>query len=592
MPAPFDPKRDWEALHRQIAGLGEQSSRKSYYPELQKRLQELLQEVERRKRVENELHLQATILEEEVAQRQNAEELASMERDNARAFFEAAPVGMMIIDESCRVIDANRSMEAITGKKAPELIDFVPGQVFECMFTSPVNRECGHSPECDVCSLRRMVRNVMNSRQPRYGSEISLMRRGADGHEETLLLKVSMEPIHVSGKPCAILAAEDITGQRRIEEELQRSHKIESLGVLAGGIAHDFNNLLTGVMGNLSLALLKSDSNSVTMPLKRALQATERATDLTRQLLTFAKGGAPVKQLASVVDIVKDSAEFALRGADVACQISASDDVWPAEVDVGQLSQVINNLVINADQAMPGGGTLRIAIENCELGAPTHKLPAGRYIHITIADEGVGIPRECLARIFDPYFTTKQTGSGLGLASVHSIITRHGGQIDVASEAGVGTEFSLYLPASDIKPDSQRQMSGGIPAGSGRILVMDDEDYIRAMTSEMLEILGYESVVCANGHQACELYEQALRSGRPFSAVIMDLTIPGGMGGVEAIARLRQLDPAVRGIVASGYSNDPIVASHGDFGFIAAMPKPYTMKKLAEVLQEVIARRD
>ncbi|MBJ6723350.1 hybrid sensor histidine kinase/response regulator [Geomesophilobacter sediminis] len=582
----FDPRVDWEALHSQIARLGEQSTRKSYYPLLQKRLHELEEEIRHRLVLEQELFMNNTMLEEEIAHRQTAEALASTERDNARAIFEAAPVGMLIVDQEVRVLDANRALEAITRRPSGGLSGGSPGAAFGCAFFDSEGC-CGETQHCGECRLRQLVCEVMQSRRGCYGIELSLIRRQGE-RRETLWLKTSVEPITVSGGACAIIAVEDITEHRRMQEEMLRNHKLESLGVLAGGIAHDFNNLLTGVIANLSMAVAKGEADNSSL-IKRALQSAEGARELTRQLLTFAKGGAPVKQLVSIADIVKDSAEFALRGAKVACRFHIAEGVWDAEVDVGQLSQVISNLVINADQAMPAGGIIRIAIGNQEFTAPAHHLPAGRYVCISVADEGVGIPPECINRIFDPYFTTKETGTGLGLAMVHSIVTRHGGQIEIASGPLCGSTFTVYLPASDrsvavvaAAPDRQ------IRTGRGRVLVMDDEPIIREVAEEMLEMLGYQCCTCNDGEQAIELYRAALANDEPFAAVIMDLTIAGGMGGVEAIARIRALDPAVRAIVSSGYNSDPIVGSHKEYGFKAAVPKPFTMAAMAEALAEVI----
>lgn len=589
MRRPFDPDSDRETLHKRIIGLGEQSSRKSYYPELQKHIEELGAEIGRREIIENELHLKTRMLEDEIAYRQRAEEEAGQERDNFRSIFESAPVGMMLINENCRVMDANRVLAGICGKPVESLFNKVPGQIFECAYTTQDSLECGHASECDDCRLREMVRGVVKSRKGLYGIELHHIRRKGSSAEQ-LWLKISIEPITVSGQPCAIIAVGDVTAQRQLEDELLRTRKLDSLGVLAGGIAHDFNNLLTGIMGNLSVALMRcGDNQQIATPVERALQASERATDLTRQLLTFAKGGAPVKQLASLAGIVRESAEFALRGADVAVEFSIPEDLWSAEVDVGQINQVISNLVINADQAMPGGGQLRIVAENLE----TPELPnlpilqAGRYIRITIADQGVGIPSDCLERIFDPYYTTKQHGNGLGLATVHSIINRHGGGIKVVSEISRGTIFTIWLPASDRTLDPGTQMSGIVPIGKGKILVMDDEAIIRELTQDMLDMLGYECVTCGDGQLAYELYSQALESGVPFKAVILDLTIPGGMGGVETMARIRNRDPAALGIVASGYSNDQIIASFCDYGFAAAVPKPFSIQQLSAALAAI-----
>lgn len=591
MPQHFDPKRDWESLRNQIAGLGEHSFRKSYYPELQKRLLELEEEVRHRKEVEVELQLKNTLLEEEIAQRQLAEMAASVERDNVRAIFEAAPIGMMILNESCRVVDANRTMETICGKNAQELLGLVPGQVFQCAHTAPDSRGCGHARECDECALREMVQAVMKAHEARYGIEMQLLRRDGEAIRNTWL-KISAEPITVSGKGCAIIAVDDVTELRRIQDDLLRTSKLESLGELAGGIAHDFNNMLTAVIANLSMAILQPAREETVQRLQHALQAAERATDLTRQLLTFSKGGSPVKRLASVADIVRESAGFALRGSNVACTFDIPEDVWAAEVDGGQLSQVISNLLINADQAMPTGGIISISMENVRLTARSRTMPAGRYLKIVIADQGIGIPSEHLTRIFDPYFTTKSSGNGLGLATTHSIIARHGGCIEVTSLLGQGTTFTIYLPASDRKVEELPKRKQPLRQGTGRILAMDDENDIRKVVCKMLEVLGYECVTCKNGQEACNLYRAALEKGERFSAVIMDLTVAGGMGGVEAMAKIREMDPGARGIIASGYSGDTSFVSYRDHGFSLAISKPFTIHQLAEGLAEVLSSQE
>ncbi len=526
---------------------------------------------------------------DEIADSRLAGESPNHESDDFRGIFKSAPVGMMIVNDRCRVIDANRAMAAICGTTVDSLLNRVPGQVFECIYTTPDSLECGQAPECSACRLRETVRGVVQSRKGRYGVELLHIRRKESATEQ-LWLKISVEPITADGAACAIIAVDNITEQRRLEDELLKTRKLESLGVLAGGIAHDFNNLLTGIMGNLSVALTRTGDNQLlSTPIERALQATERAVGLTRQLLTFAKGGAPIKQLASLADIILDSAEFALRGANVAGKFSLPDDLWSAEVDVGQISQVISNLVINADQAMPGGGILQITAENMEGHPASVTLPDGRYVRITITDQGIGIPADCIDRIFDPYFTTKQQGNGLGLATVHSIIALHGGAIQVTSEPGQGTAFTLWLPASDQKLDAGVRRCGLLPTGKGKILVMDDELIIRELVTEILDLLGYECVACINGAQACELYRQALDSGSPFAAVIVDLTIPGGMGGMEAMARILDMDPTAKGIVASGYSNDPVVASYDKHGFGAAVPKPFSVRQMAEALSTIFA---
>jgi len=384
----------------------------------------------------------------------------------------------------------------------------------------------------------------------------------------------------------------DITEKKKMEEEILKAQKLESVGVLAGGIAHDFNNLLTAIMGNISLAKMCAEPATKAFDrLADAEKACERATGLTQQLLTFSKGGAPVKKTASIVQIITDSAGFMLRGSNVKCEFSLQNNLWAADVDEGQMGQVINNLIINADQAMPDGGVISVTAENVTIAdSELLPLPAGRYIRISIQDQGEGISPENMPKIFDPYFTTKERGSGLGLATVYSIIKSHQGHLDVESAEGVGTIFRLYLPASDkeIEPEEKISPEMSSRGGSGRILVMDDEEIIREIAREVLTHLGYEVVVCGDGKSALALYREALSSGNRFDAVIMDLTIQGGMGGKETMKALLGIDPLVKGIVSSGYNNDPILAHFREYGFSGMVSKPYTVRELQKTLQELV----
>ena len=383
----------------------------------------------------------------------------------------------------------------------------------------------------------------------------------------------------------------DITARRKLEEELLKAQKLESLGVLAGGLAHDFNNLLTAILGNISLAKMDArPGDGIHERLEEAERASERAQSLTQQLLTFSRGGAPVKKTLSIKDTVRDIASFALHGARSKCEFSLDDDLWSVEADEGQLSQVINNLVINADQAMPDGGTVRVSARNVAVNSHSGlPIAPGDYVMISIIDRGIGIPREHLKKVFDPYFTTKQKGSGLGLATTYSIIKRHNGHIAVESTAGAGATFHLYLPATGQVHQKEPSPAGAARSGSGRVLIMDDEDMVRDVAGKILTRLGYDVAFARDGAEAIELYSQARKAGRPFDAVIMDLTVPGGMGGRDAVKRLLEIDPAVKAIVSSGYSNDPIMAEYAEYGFCGVASKPYTIKKLSDILQQVIA---
>lgn len=411
-----------------------------------------------------------------------------------------------------------------------------------------------------------------------------------------LLLEQTASPLKDStGKVIAgVKVVRDITHRKKMEEELIRTEKLESLGLLSGGIAHDFNNLLSALLGNISLAKAYTDpAHKIYDILNEAEKASSRARDLTQQLLTFSKGGAPVKKIVSLSSLIKDSADFALRGSNARYGLTVEDDLWPAEVDEGQMGQVVNNLVINAQQSMPKGGTIRISCSNTtarEDGLPA--LKAERYVKISVEDEGIGIPRKYIDKIFDPYFTTKQKGSGLGLATAYSIIAKHEGHLTVESVPGEGTTFHIYLPASDKEVPVAGELKKKLVAGRGKILVMDDEDIIRLIVGRMLEGLGYEAEFAEHGEEAIEKYKSAEDSGRPFDAVIIDLTIRGGMGGVDCVKSLLEINPGVKAIVSSGYSEDPVMSRYKSFGFKGIIIKPYQMEDLSELLHRVLRETD
>lgn len=388
-----------------------------------------------------------------------------------------------------------------------------------------------------------------------------------------------------------VLVFRDVTDAHRLEEERQKASKLESIGMLAGAIAHDFNNMLTAIMGNISLArLYAEESKDVRNRLGDAENAIMWAKDLTQQLLTFAKGGTPVRKRCSTLGrLVQESAEFAARGSHLRCEVELEEQLWLVDIDEGQMRQVVHNLVINAQQAMPVEGEIYIKVGNALLGDARLTLPPGRYVKISCEDRGVGIAPEHLPKIFDPYFTTKQKGSGLGLATAYSIVKRHDGLILVESEVARGTVFHIYLPAADGTAQAEVAMPTPPMSGQGRILIMDDEPRIRDMLGRMLSHFGYELEFASDGAEAIQSYAEAKRRGVPFDVVIMDLMVPGGMGGKEAIKKLLDIDPLARAIVSSGYSNDPIVAEFQSFGFCEAVAKPYRHEELREVLHRVIS---
>jgi PAS domain S-box-containing protein len=391
----------------------------------------------------------------------------------------------------------------------------------------------------------------------------------------------------------AVLVVRDVTHRARLEADLLRASKLESIGVLAGGIAHDFNNLLSIVMGNLSLAAMECEETSpAAQRLREGERALLRARDLTQQLLTFAKGGEPVRAAVPLADVVRDAAQFSLHGSSVRGEFNIAQDLRPADADKGQIGQVVQNLVINAVQAMPGGGTIRVDLSNEVLAeGDVVTLPGGEYLRLEIADTGRGIAPEHLTRIFEPFFTTKEFGSGLGLATVYSVIKKHRGHIAVESTVGVGTTFRIWLPAARPEPVRTAAVAGAFEPIKGRILFMDDEEPIRMMTKTLLERLGLEVQVASDGAEAVREYAAARSSGRPYDVVVFDLTVPGAMGGADAMREILKLDPTAKGIVSSGYSSDPVMANFQAHGFRGSVPKPYRMSDFSRTLREVMSHQ-
>ena len=464
-----------------------------------------------------------------------------------------------------------------------------------------IGRLCGAEKIIDAPALNALS-NILHSSA--YAMESGILYSMLREHLQTLEEKVQERTAELqAARDMAEAGAlelkisneqlcREISERKRAEDELIKAQKLESLGVFAGGIAHDFNNILTSILANLSFARMQlSPSHTISKRLEECEKATVRASELTRQLLTFARGGEPVKKLIDPAPLIREAASFVLRGSTVRSIVDLPADLWCLEADAGQLSQSLHNLLINAAQAMPDGGEVTVRGGNKSLDADnTHRLPAGDYIRITVEDHGCGIPRENLARIFDPYFTTKSQGSGLGLASVYSIVKRHGGTVGISSTLGVGSSFDIHLPALPGKrPEGVAvKVTAELPGG-GRILIMDDEDFIRAIATEILQYKGYEVASCADGREAVDLYRSARQGNVPYAAVILDLTIPGGMGGKEAAVLILELDPEAVLIVSSGYSNDPIIANYQNFGFSGSISKPFDADTLARELERLIA---
>jgi two-component system, cell cycle sensor histidine kinase and response regulator CckA len=518
------------------------------------------------------------MLQQEVAERTHAEHQLAAEKERLAVTLRSIGDGVITTDTRGRVLLLNKVAEELTGFRHEQAFLRPLSEIFRVV--DEQSRTPIAPPESgrirDISLPVRTTRGILITE----GKPERLVEQSAAGITD-----------HENKTIGVVIVFRDMTERQKLEQELIRTQNLESLGLLAGGIAHDFNNILTAVFGNVMLAKLTQEMTSTSYErLQEAEQSIVRAKELTHQLLTFSKGGSPVKETADISGLVVDTTTFMLRGSHTRCEFSISPGIWPVDVDVGQISQVINNIVINADHAMPDGGVIQVAMENQEVGAETPlPLEAGNYVRITIADEGTGIPKENLDRIFDPYFTTKAGGSGLGLSTARSIVRRHSGCMSIESEVGSGTTVHIYLPASTRKIVPAAAPEPAEPLqGEGRILVMDDEDAIREIARALLEHLGYHVDLARDGEEAVARYREALGSNDPYRLVIMDLTIPGGMGGKEAVGLLHDIDPEIQAIVSSGYSNDPVMANFTAFGFSGILAKPYSVTEMAKVIRQVL----
>lgn len=395
------------------------------------------------------------------------------------------------------------------------------------------------------------------------------------------------------GQKVVMVICHEITERKKAENELLKVKKLESLGVLAGGIAHDFNNILTGILGNIELAAIKIDKTSEAHHLlNEAKKASIRAKDLTQQLLTFSKGGDPVKKTSSISKVITDSANFVLHGSSAVCQFNIPYDLWKVDFDSGQISQVIQNIIINSSDAMSASGVIEVTCKNIiDANDVELSLPQQNFVEIDITDSGSGIPVEILDKIFDPFFSTKTDGSGLGLAICNSIIKKHDGYITVKSEINNGTTFSIFLPASISIEDNSvvTKEDSKINVTEAKIMIMDDELIIREITKQILTVFGHKVLLAENGTEAVDTYKKHLNIDQPIDIIIMDLTIPGGMGGKEAVSEILKINPKAKVIVSSGYSNDPVMANYKEYGFTASIAKPFQIEKMNKLINDVLS---
>lgn len=498
------------------------------------------------------------------------EKILSFERELLKVTLNSLDEGVVTTDPENHIVFFNKAASNLTGYSLKEAIEKPISKI--CYFINDITSE-----PVDVMAD--------------YPLSQQLVLVSRDLHEVTVAVNRSViknDEGQIIGK---VLVIEDTTEKQKIGQEMLKTAKLESLAILAGGVAHDFNNVLAGILANLQLASTKLKKHEdISKNLETTAGITRKASELTKQLLTFAKGGNPVRKSTSIIDLIQDTVHFILSGSKVKADIHLPEDLWIVDIDEGQIAQVINNITINAKQAMPIGGVLQVYGENVTLDATDQHVP-GNYIKLTLKDHGIGIPEGIIDKIFDPFFTTKKTGNGLGLSTSYSIIKKHNGYLEVESTPGIGTTFYVFLPASIQPMEVQKVDNEVVISDEIKILLMDDEETIRNVSGEMLTYFGYQVSLARDGQEAIKLYREAKEKGEAFDVVIMDLTIPGGLGGMETMAVLRQIDPEIKAIITSGYANDQVMADYQKYGFSGVVTKPYKVNELNEVLVKVIDQK-
>jgi PAS domain S-box-containing protein len=510
----------------------------------------------------------------ETANRALKESLQLIENEKERLVVTLRSItdGVITTDTSGRILMMNKAAENLTGWKLEEAYKKPLIEVFVTI--NELTREKIANPADKVLEQNTIIElsnhTILISRD---GTERVITDSGAP------ILDVNNVILGV------VLVFRDMTEKQKLLENTQRTDKLESIGLLAGGIAHDFNNLLSGLFGYIDLALGNTNDPSVSKYLEKALDVFNRARDLTHQLLTFSKGGAPIRKTGNIGKYIRDSVSFALSGSSVICEFSIAEDLNECDFDENQIGQVIDNIVINAIQAMPSGGTLRVGIRNVTLTSENYvNLQEGNYIVVSVTDTGIGIPPSIINRIFDPFFTTKQNGNGLGLATCYSIVKKHDGIIHVESELGKGSTFFIYLPSKSHTTRSAEAAQVVKHLGNGLIIIMDDEEFILEILGMMLTDMGYEVIQTRSGEELLAKIDELEMLGRTIKAGILDLTIPGGMGGCDAVKKLREKYSVLPVFASTGFSEDPVMASPGQFGFTASICKPYRKFELATLL--------
>lgn len=480
---------------------------------------------------------------------------------------------VLTTDINCNILIMNRVAEELTGwtideargKHLPQVLHITGG-------TAGVNVPNPIISVLKSCEIKELPENA-----------VLVSKNGTERLVTNSVVPIKDSNGNITG---TVLVLKDITEKQKLLDSILNSQKLESLGILAGGIAHDFNNLLGGILSNIDLARIKNSDENIKKYLEKATNTIDRARGLTRQLLTFARGGDPVKKVFPLCPLIKDTVLFALSGSNIFCQFTIDDNLWQSNIDKVQIEQVVENIVINAIQAMPKGGVIQLTAANLSSWVPHNNSTGKDFVKISISDTGPGIPEEIITHVFDPFFTTKSKGHGLGLATSYSIISRHGGYLEIESKQNQGSTFNIYLPAAKNNNKSQpNSKKTAAHMGKGTILVMDDDETIRDILSAMLEHLGYSTILAKDGEEALDIFFKNAKSDNPFKAVILDLTVPGGMGGERTVEKIRKTNSTIPVFVSSGYSQDPAISSPENFGFTSSIKKPFQVIELAEMLQ-------
>ncbi len=515
----------------------------------------------------------------DITAQKQAEEALRKSEEFVRSVMDNVDEGFLVVDRDYRVVTANRVYCEWTGKR---LENITGRHCYE--LTHRIAEPCDHRGV--DCAVRR----VFESGEPQ-----TAIHKHEDARGNLLDVETRAFPMKdASGSVTSVIETiQNITARYLLEAEQLKIRKLEAVGTLAGGIAHDFNNLLQGIFGYISLAKSNLDQREkARVMIEQAEKALGMSINLTNQLLTFSRGGKPVKKKIGLLPMIENAAKFALSGSHSDYRVTFDRHLRHVEADEGQLWQVIQNIVQNAREAMPAGGIIEISAENLDI--PEGEMPwlpdGGKLVRIAIRDEGVGISEQHLPMIFDPYFTTKEKGTGLGLATSYSIVRNHGGMIEAASEPGKGSVFSIFLPAAGAEADAPEGPLD--PAASavrkGRVLVMDDDEIVRTVVREMIEALGHEPQCASDGEDAIDKFLQARQAGKPFDVVVLDLTVKGGMGGEQALRELRAIDPEIKAVVSSGYADNPVMSNYRSYGFAAFLVKPYRVDELTASLNALL----